>query len=78
MTVKIYHVQFCGGVTKVVLRGNYRAANAYILKKRERSQFNNLSTAKHLKIKNTLNLKQAEGKKYYRLQWELRVKKKQK
>ena len=29
----------------------------YILKKRERSQFNNLSTAKHLKIKNTLSLK---------------------
>ena len=60
-----------------MLRGNYRAANAYIFK-RERSQFNNLSTAKHLKIKNTLNLKQAEEKKYYRLQWELRVKKKQK
>ena len=50
----------------------------YFKKKRERSQFNNLSTAKHLKIKNTLNLKQAEEKKYYRLQWELRVKKKQK
>ena len=28
MTVKIYHVQFCGGVTEVVLRGKYIALNS--------------------------------------------------
>ena len=29
MTVKIYHVQFCGGVTKVVLRGKFIASYIY-------------------------------------------------
>ena len=28
MTVKIYHVQFCGGETEVVLRGKFIALNS--------------------------------------------------
>ena len=57
MTVKIYHVQFCGGVTEVVLRGKYIALNSIWQKERYKKEKPKLQFKKKKKEKLINNIR---------------------